>query len=94
MHIGYRRNYLQVFKNGILTSDKDVISTELVAMTHSPNKISEKHLINDTMPADGRCTLKEYLKGDNELQVCVNKGGDDWESSFFAGAVLEGECLL
>lgn len=32
------------------------------------------------MPADGRCTLKE---GDNELQVCMDKGGDDWEARSF-----------
>ena len=36
-------------------------------------------LIEKTMPADGRCTLKEYLEGDNELQVCMDKGGDDWK---------------
>ena len=35
------------------------------------------------MPADGRCTLKEYMEGDNELQVCVDKGSDDWEACFF-----------
>lgn len=31
-------------------------------------------LIDKTMPADGRCTLKDYLEGDNELQVFVDKG--------------------
>ena len=39
-----------------------------------------EHIIHDTMPAHGRCSLREYLDG---LQVCVVKGGDDWESSFF-----------
>ena len=34
------------------------------------------------MPAHGQCTLKEYLEGDNELQVCMDKGGDDWEARF------------
>ena len=37
-------------------------------------------LIDKTMPADGRCTLKEYLERDNELQVYAS---DDWESNFF-----------
>ena len=40
-------------------------------------------LIDKTMPSDGRCSLKEYLEGDNDLQVCVDKGGDDWEAAFF-----------
>ena len=40
-------------------------------------------LIDKTMPTEGRCTLKEYLEGENELQVCVGTGGDDWKSNFF-----------
>ena len=35
------------------------------------------------MPSDGRCSLKEYLEGDDDLQVCIDKGGNDWEASFF-----------
>ena len=40
-------------------------------------------LIHKTTPADGRCTLKEYMEGDNELQVCVDKGSDDWVACSF-----------
>ena len=55
-------------------------------MTHSLNVMSEERwgrLIDKTMPSDRRCTLKEYLEGDNKLQVCVDKGSDNWEASFF-----------
>ena len=45
--------------------------------------------MDDTMPADGRCSSNEYLEGHNELQVCVDKGGDDWESSFFEQLSVE-----
>lgn len=50
-------------------------------LIHSLNVISKQewNLIDKTMPADGRCTLKEYLEGDNELQVYAS---DDWESNF------------
>ena len=27
--------------------------------------------------------MKEYLEGDNELQVCKDKRGDDWEGRAF-----------
>ena len=72
---------------GILTSDMDVVSSGL---EEDDDLFSEcdlqqemESLIDKTMPADGRCTLKEYMEGDNELQVCVDKGSDDWEACFF-----------
>ena len=74
-------------KAGILTSDMDVVSTGL---EEDDDPFSEcdlrqemQSLIDETMPADGRCSLNEYLEGENELQVCVDTGGDDWEASFF-----------
>ena len=74
-------------KAGILTSDMDVVSSGL---EEDDDPFSEcdlqqemESLIDKTMPADGRCTLKEYMEGDNELQVCVDKGSDDWEACFF-----------
>ena len=35
-------------------------------------------------PLTRPCLLREeYLEGENELQVCVDTGGDDWEFNFF-----------
>ena len=86
--IGCERNNLQVFKKaGILTSDMDVVSSGLEEdddpLPECDLQQEMESLIDKTMPADGRCTLKEYMEGDNELQVCVDKGSDDWEACFF-----------
>ena len=74
-------------KAGILTSDMDVVSTGLEddddPFSECDLRQEMDSLIEKTMPADGGCTLKEYLEGDNELQVCMDKGGDDWEARFF-----------
>ena len=74
-------------KAGILTIDMDVVSRGLEEDDDPFSECDLRQemaiLIDKTMPADGRCTLKEYMEGDNELQVCMDKGGDDWEASFF-----------
>ena len=59
-------------KAGILTSDMDVVSSGL---EEYDNLFSEcdlqqemESLIDKTMPADGRCTLKEYMEGDTNCK--------------------------
>ena len=76
-------------KAGILTSNMDVVSAGL---DKDDDPFSEcdlrqeiESLIDKTMPSDGKCTLKEYLEGDNELQVCMDKDDDQWEANFFQG---------
>ena len=70
-------------KAGILTSNMDVVTTSLEddidPFSECDLQARMECLIDKTMPADGRCTLKEYLEGDNELQVYAS---DDWESNF------------
>ena len=66
-------------KAGILTSDMDVVSTGLEddddPFSECDLRQEMNRLIEKTTPADGRCTLKEYLEGDNKLQVCMDKVG-------------------
>ena len=66
LEIGCRRNNLQVFqKSGNPHSDVDVVSSGL---EEDDDPFSEcdlqqemESLIHKTTPADGRCTLKEYI---------------------------------
>ena len=73
-------------KAGMLTDDMDVVSAGLEEgddpFSDCDLQREMESLIDKTMPADGRCSLKEYLEGDNELQVCTDNGGDDWEATF------------
>ena len=32
---------------------------------------------------DGGCSTDEFIGGDDDLQVCVEMDGDDWQSTFF-----------
>lgn len=73
-------------KAGILTSDMDVV---LAGLDENDDPFSEcdlrqeiESLIDKTMASDGRCTLKEYLEGDNDLQVCMDKDDNEWEANF------------
>ena len=42
-----------------------------------------ERLLQMAMPSERRCTLTEYLEGDNDLQVCMEVGSEDWEEDFF-----------
>ena len=74
-------------KAGILTSEMDVVSAGL---DEDDDPFSEcdlqqelESLIDKTMPSDGRCTVKEYLERDNDLQVSMDNDDDEWEANFF-----------
>ena len=72
-------------KAGILTSEMDVVSADLDEDPLSECDLQHEleSLIDKTMPSDGRCTVKEYLERDNDLQVCMDKDDDEWEANFF-----------
>ena len=36
------------------------------------------------MPSEQRCSLGEYLHGEEEVSVCVDKDGEDWDANFLA----------
>ena len=44
------------------------------------------------MPAGERCTLDDYLGGDNDLPVCTDLDSDSWEVNFMSELGLEEEC--
>ena len=68
-------------KAGILTSHMDVVTTSLEEDNDPFSECDLREnmdcLIDKTMPTEGRCTVKEYFEGENELQVYVDTGGDD-----------------
>ena len=74
-------------KAGILMSEMDVVSAGLDEDDDPFSECDLQHelesLIDKTMPSDGRCTVKEYMEGDNDLQVCMDKDDDEWEANFF-----------
>ena len=41
-----------------------------------------ENLIEKTFPNEG-CTVDNFLSGDNDLPVCVEKDNDKWDSTFF-----------
>ncbi len=41
-------------------------------------------LIDKTMGPEHSCSADEYLHGDDDLPVCVDLGGDNWEANFLA----------
>ncbi len=41
-------------------------------------------LIEKTMPEEGRCSVDEYLTGEDELPICVDMDSENWEGEFMA----------
>ena len=37
--------------------------------------------------SEQRCSLAEYLRGDEEVPVCVDTDGEDWDANFIAQLV-------
>lgn len=46
-----------------------------------------QNLIEKTMPSEQRCSLTEYLRGEEEVPVCVDMDGEDWDANFIAQLV-------
>ena len=44
--------------------------------------MKRESFIEKTMPTDGRCTLDQYLKGDEDLSVCMELDDETWETDF------------
>ena len=36
------------------------------------------------MPSEQRCSLAEYLSGEEGVPVCVDMDGEDWDANFIA----------
>lgn len=43
-----------------------------------------QNLIEETIPSEQSCSLVEYLHGEEEVPVCVDMDGDDWDTNFLA----------
>ncbi len=39
------------------------------------------------MPSEQRCSLEEYLQGEEEVPLCVDIDREDWEANFIAQLV-------
>ena len=47
-----------------------------------------QNLLKKTMPnSEQRCSLAEYLRGDEEIPVRVDMDGEDWDANFIAQLV-------
>ena len=41
------------------------------------------------MPAETRCSVSEYMNGDDDLPTCSEQDDETWEDEFFASIVSE-----
>jgi hypothetical protein len=75
-------------KAGILQEEMDVIArvteVNIDPFVKAGEGIALQKLIDRTMDPEHACQAVEYVHGDDDLAVCVDLGGDDWEANFFA----------
>ena len=45
------------------------------------------------MPAEERCSVSEYIYGDNDLSVCSEQDDEGWEDQFFSSITSAGASL-
>lgn len=71
---------------GILNDDLQVISTVLQDSAgpslEADKQMEVKNLMEKTLLADTRCSIDEYLDGDNDLPVCIELDQENWEADF------------
>ena len=46
-----------------------------------------QNLLEKTMPSEQRCSLAEYLSGEEGVAVCVDMDGDEWDANFIVQLV-------
>ena len=70
----------------ILNTDLDIVSSgfeeEDDPFLEADMRMEVQSLIEKTMPADGRWTVNEYVRGDDDLLVCMEFDNDTWEADF------------
>ena len=75
-------------KAGILTASMiDVVARDNVdtdPFAELDDSIELQHLIDETMGPDQSCPATEYVRGDEDLSVCVDLNGNDWEANFLS----------
>ena len=74
-------------KAGILTANMSLISTPITDTDPFLECDLEEELhdlIEQSMPSSVQCSVREYIQGDDNIEVCLDKGGDDWEAEFMA----------
>lgn len=50
-------------------------------------------LVHQLMPAEERCSVSEYIYGDNDLSVCSEQDDEGWEDQFFSSITSAGASL-
>ena len=73
-------------KAGILDTELDVICRDTESDDNDPFLEADKLLELDRLiekTVDGGCSTDEFIGGGDDLQVCVEMDGDDWQSTFF-----------
>ena len=69
-------------------------TVDVVARAHDtkddPFLESDACMFEKTMPSEQRCSLAEYLSGEEGVPVCVDMDGEDWDANFIAQFVDDG----
>ena len=65
---------------------------DVVARAHDtkddPFLESDACMFEKNMPSEQRCSLAEYLSGEEGVPVCVDMDGEDWDANFIAQFVM------
>ena len=72
---------------GILTANMSLISTPITDTDPFLECDLEEELhdlIEQSMPSGVQCSVREYIQGEDNIEVCLDKDGDDWEAEFMA----------
>lgn len=75
-------------KAGILTGSSEVVSHQVVGGVdpsfEAGARSEVRSLIERTMPAGEGCSVEEYIRGDNDLPVCMDLTGERWDANFLS----------
>ena len=78
-------------KAGILEDGMDVAArgndAENDPFLESDACMELESLIEKTVPSEQRCSLAEYLQGEEEVPVCIDIDGEDWDANFITHLV-------
>ena len=68
----------------MLQSSRDFVSRpqyDIVPFEEVDESTELQELLKQTLPEEQRCSVVEYVNGEEEIPVCFDNG-DDWDANF------------
>ena len=87
-----KESTIRCFKSAVvLDKDYDVASHDVDPFLEADAQMELEGLMERAVPVE-RCSVQEYIEGDDSLAVCTDLDSENWEANFLAELGQDNTC--